>query len=61
MRRPMPSPKQTYDPSPAPPSLGVKEEQLEYGFIGKLQGLMYAYRPDICAQPAAANAAAPTP
>ena len=43
----MPSPKQTYDPPPAHPSLGVKEEQLEYGFIGKLQGLKYEYRPDI--------------
>jgi len=25
----------------------VKEEQIEYGFIGKLQGLKYEYRPDI--------------
>ncbi len=43
----MPSPKQTYDPPSAPPSLGVKEEQVEYGFIGKLQSLKYEYRPDI--------------
>jgi type I restriction enzyme, R subunit len=43
----MPSPKQTYDRPPAPPSLGVKEEQVEYGFIGKLQRLKYEYRPDI--------------
>jgi type I restriction enzyme, R subunit len=43
----MPSPKQTYDPPTAPPSLGVKEEQVEYGFIGKLQGLKYQYRADI--------------
>lgn len=43
----MPSPKQTYGPPRASPSLGVKEEQLEYGFIGKLQGLKYEYRPDI--------------
>jgi len=43
----MPSPKRTYDPPSSPPSLGVKEEQVEYGFIGKLQGLKYAYRPDI--------------
>jgi type I restriction enzyme, R subunit len=43
----MPSPKQTYDPSPVPPNLRVTEEQLEYGFIGKLQGLKYEYRPDI--------------
>ena len=25
----------------------VKEEQIEYGFIGKLQGLKYEYRADI--------------
>ncbi len=43
----MPSPKHTYGPPSAPPSLGVKEEQVEYGFIGKLQGLKYEYRPDI--------------
>lgn len=43
----MPSSKQTYDLPSARPSLGVKEEQLEYGFIGKLQGLKYEYRPDI--------------
>ena len=30
----MPSSKQTYDPPSPPPSLGVKEEQVEYGFIG---------------------------
>ncbi len=30
-----------------PPSLGVKEEQVEYGFIGKLQALKYEYRPEI--------------
>ena len=43
----MPSPKLTYDPPSVPPSLGVKEEQVEYSFIGKLQGLKYEYRPDI--------------
>jgi type I restriction enzyme R subunit len=43
----MPPPKQTYDPRPASPSLAVKEEQLEYGFIGKLQALKYEHRPDI--------------
>lgn len=43
----MPSPKHTYDSPSAPPSRGVKEEQLEYGFIGKLQGLKYEYRQDI--------------
>lgn len=43
----MPSKTQTYEPSPAAPSLRVKEDQLEYGFIGKLQGLKYEYRQDI--------------
>ncbi len=43
----MPSHKQTYDPTPAPPTLGIKEEQVEYGFIGKLQDLKYEHRPDI--------------
>lgn len=43
----MPSPKHSYAPPSAPPSLGVKEEQVEYGFIGKLQSLKYTYRPDI--------------
>ena len=43
----MPLPKQTYELPSAPPSLGVKEEQVEYGFIGKLQSLKYAYRSDI--------------
>lgn len=43
----MPSPKQTYDPPSAPRSLGVKEHQVEYGVIGKLQRLKYEYRPDI--------------
>ena len=43
----MPTSKPTYDlPSPATSSV-VKEEQVEYGFIGKLQGLKYEYRPDI--------------
>ena len=43
----MPSSKLTYDMPSVAPSLGVKEEQVEYGFIGKLQGLKYEYRPDI--------------
>lgn len=43
----MPSSKHTYDPAPAPPNQGVKEEHVEYGFIGKLQALKYEYRPDI--------------
>ena len=25
----------------------VNEAQIEYGFVGKLQGLKYTYRPDI--------------
>ena len=29
------------------PSPAVKEEQIEYGFIGKLQSLKYTYRADI--------------
>ena len=37
----------TYAPAPGASSPAVKEEQIEYGFIGKLQGLKYAYRPDI--------------
>jgi type I restriction enzyme R subunit len=44
---PMPSSKHPYEPPPAPPNLGVREEQVEYGFIGKLQALKYEYRPDI--------------
>ncbi|MBK6718109.1 MAG: type I restriction endonuclease subunit R [Burkholderiales bacterium] len=43
----MPSSKSAYDPSPGAPSPVVKEEHIEYGFIGKLQGLKYEYRPDI--------------
>ncbi len=37
----------TYDQPANKPSHGVKEEQIEYGFIGKLQGLKYEYRQDI--------------
>lgn len=43
----MPSPKQTYELPAAPSSLRVKEEQVEYGFISKLQALKYEYRSDI--------------
>lgn len=43
----MPSSKFAYDPSPGAPSPVVKEEHIEYGFIGKLQSLKYEYRPDI--------------
>ena len=43
----MPSSKLTYDQPSSAPSLVVKEEQIEYGFIGKLQSLKYVYRDDI--------------
>lgn len=43
----MPSSKSTDDRSSGAPGLVVKEGQIEYGFIGKLQGLKYEYRPDI--------------
>jgi type I restriction enzyme R subunit len=43
----MPSSKSIYDLPSGTPSPAVKEEQIEYGFIGKLQGLKYEYRPDI--------------
>ena len=37
----------TYDQPSGAPSSAVNEEQIEYGFIGKLQGLKYEYRTDI--------------
>jgi type I restriction enzyme R subunit len=37
----------TYDLSSNAPVHRVKEEQIEYGFIGKLQSLKYVYRDDI--------------
>ena len=43
----MPTPQSTYDLPPAATRHVVKEEQIEYGFIGKLQGLKYEYRADI--------------
>jgi type I restriction enzyme, R subunit len=43
----MPSPKSPYDLPPGAPSAAVKEEHIEYGFIGKLQNLKYEYRADI--------------
>ena len=43
----MPSPKFTYDLPSGAPSPVVKEEHIEYGFIGKLQNLKYEYRDDI--------------
>ena len=43
----MPSSNFTYAQSSAAPSPVLKEEQIEYGFIGKLQNLKYEYRADI--------------
>lgn len=43
----MPPSKPTYVPAPEPKSLVVREEQIEYGFVGKLQNLKYEYREDI--------------
>ena len=43
----MPSSKFTYDQPSGAPSHVVREEHIEYGFIGKLQGLKYEYRADI--------------
>ena len=40
-------PKAFYELPSGTPSPAVKEEQIEYGFIGKLQNLKYEYRPDI--------------
>jgi type I restriction enzyme, R subunit len=43
----MPSSKFTYALPSAAPNHVVREEQIEYGFIGKLQNLKYEYRADI--------------
>ena len=43
----MPSSQSTYDLLAQAPSPIVKEEQIEYGFIGKLQNLKYEFRADI--------------
>jgi type I restriction enzyme, R subunit len=43
----MPPSKSTYDLPSGAPSPVVKEEHIEYGFIGKLQDLKYEYRADI--------------
>ncbi len=43
----MPSSKSTYGPPSEAPNRVVKEEHIEYGFIGKLQNLKYEYRGDI--------------
>lgn len=37
----------SYDQAPTTARHSVKEEQIEYGFIGKLQSLKYQYREDI--------------
>jgi type I restriction enzyme, R subunit len=37
----------TYSQPPSKPSHAVREETIEYGFIGKLQELKYEYRADI--------------
>jgi hypothetical protein len=43
----MPRPDNSYsNPSDAPPS-ALRKDGIEYGFIGKLQGLKYEYRTDI--------------
>jgi type I restriction enzyme, R subunit len=43
----MPSSKFTYAQPSGAMSHVVREEHIEYGFIGKLQGLKYEYRADI--------------
>ena len=43
----MPPAKITYDLPPAPAPSVLREDGIESGFIGKLQGLKYEYRPDI--------------
>ena len=44
----MPAPMSTtYTHTASAHQTAVKEEQIEYGFIGKLQNLKYTYRPDI--------------
>ena len=44
----MPNSKDTYSRPSKPPSCAVREDTIEYGFIGKLQSLKYEYREDIC-------------
>jgi len=43
----MPPSTSIYDQPPGSPRHTVKEGEIEYGFIGKLQGLKYEYRQDI--------------
>ncbi|TCV90601.1 type I restriction endonuclease subunit R [Sulfurirhabdus autotrophica] len=40
--------KDTYSRPTDTPGFAVREDTIEYGFIGKLQGLKYEYRDDIC-------------
>ena len=42
----MPASKSIYDILADDPSADIREEHIETGFIGKLQGLKYEYRPD---------------
>ncbi|HRK77718.1 MAG TPA: type I restriction endonuclease subunit R [Thiobacillus sp.] len=44
----MPNSKDTYSRPSKPLSCVVREDTIEYGFIGKLQSLKYEYREDIC-------------
>ncbi len=44
----MPNSKDTYSRPSDAPSCVVREDTIEYGFIGKLQSLKYEYRDDIC-------------
>ena len=39
--------KVTYSKPPGTRSPGIREDHIEYGFIGKLQSLKYEYREDI--------------
>lgn len=43
----MPNSKDTYSRPSDTPSFAVREDTIEYGFIGKLQSLKYEYRDDI--------------
>ncbi len=43
----MPPSKSTYDPQVEAPRSVLREDGIEYGFLGRLQGLKYDYRPDI--------------
>jgi type I restriction enzyme R subunit len=48
----MPLVKTTYDLPPDAPRSVLREDGIEYGFIGTLQGLKYEYRPGIAKRPA---------